>query len=470
MKSTAEKLSPTRVRLSIEVPFEELKPSLDAAYKKIGAQLRVPGFRPGKVPQRIIDQRVGRGAVLEEAVNEVVPRKYVEAAREHDVRALGQPDIELTKLEDNDTITFTAEVDVRPEITLPELDSIAISVDDAEVSDADVDEQLAALRDRFGTLKGVERPVEAGDYVSLDLVASVDGTEVEAGSAKGMSYQVGAANLLEGLDEALLGAAAGDAVTLTTTLQQGEHAGEQADVAATVNSVKEKELPELDDDFAQLASEFDTIDELRSDVRERLAQVRWLQQGGQARDRLVERLVDTVEFPVPDSAVKAELEYREHQVIHSFEHDDALFDQFLQTQGKTREDFTTEMREGAERSVRAQFILDAVADATDVQVGDQELTDYLVRQAERYDMAPQDFANQVMQAGNLPALVADVRRNKALATLLETAQIADASGNRLDLSALPPESMDAMDSMIEVDDEPGDLGQAHPAAEAVQPE
>jgi trigger factor len=457
VKSTAEKLSPTRVRLSVEVPFEELKPSLDAAYKKIGAQIRVPGFRPGKVPARIIDQRVGRGAVLEEAVNEVVPRKYVEAAREHEVKALGQPDIEVTKLEDNDTFTFTAEVDVRPEITLPELDSIAVTVEDVEVSDSDVDEQLAQLRDRFGTLKTVERPVQTGDYVSIDLSASIDGTEIEAGSAKGMSYQVGAGNLVDGLDDVLVGASAGDTVSLTTTLQQGDHAGEDADVTATVNSVKEKELPELDDDFAQLASEFDTIEELRADLRDRITRVRWMQQGGQARDRLVEHLVETVDFPLPESAVQAEVEFREHEVVHTFNHDDALFDQYLQAEGKTRDEFTTEIREGAERSVRAQFILDAVADSTDVQVGDQELTDYLVRQAGRYDMAPQEFAGQVMQSGNLPALVADVRRNKALATLLENANITDASGNKVDLSALTSDVMDAMDDTVEVVEEPDEV-------------
>jgi trigger factor len=470
VKSTAENLSPTRVRLSVEVPFEELKPSLDAAYKKIGAQIRVPGFRPGKVPARIIDQRIGRGAVLEEAVNEIVPRKYVEAAREHDLKALGQPEIEVTKLEDNDAVSFTAEVDVRPEITLPELDGIPVGVDDAEVDDADVDGQLASLRERFGTLKAVDRPIETGDYVSLDLTASIDGAEIEAGSAKGMSYEVGSGNLIDGLDEVLVGANAGDTVSFSTTLQQGEQAGQEADVSATVNSVKEKELPELDDEFAQLASEFDTIEELRADVRERLSRVKRLEQGAQARDRLIEHLVDIIEFPLPESAVAAEIEFREHEVIHTFNHDDTLFEGYLQAQGKTREDFTTEVREGAERSVRAQFVLDAVADATEVQIGDAELTDYLVRQAARYNMAPQEFANQVMQAGNLPALVADVRRNKALAGLLENAVVTDESGNRVDLSELAPEALenDMVEMVEEPDDEP--FGGPDLSAEAVRPE
>ncbi|HEY2298973.1 MAG TPA: trigger factor [Jatrophihabitans sp.] len=436
MKSTAENLSPTRVRLSIEVPFDEIKPSLDAAYKKIGAQIRVPGFRPGKVPARIIDQRVGRGAVLEEAVNEVVPRSYVEAAREHEVKALGQPDIEVTSIEDNESLSFTAEVDVRPEITLPELDGIAITVDDAEVTDDDVDEQLASLRERFGSLKGVDRPIQTGDYVSIDLVASIDGTEIEAGSAKGMSYEVGSGDLVDGLDDAVTGKSAGDTVNFTATLQQGDRTGEDADISATVNSVKEKELPELDDEFAQLASEFDTIDELRADLRERLGKVKTLEQGAQARDKLVEQLVEQVEFPVPESAVKAEIDYREHEIVHSLGHDDTLFDRFLEAQGKTRDEFSGELRGDAEKSVRAQFLLDAIADKVEVEVGDAELTEYLVRQAAQYNMPPQEFANQIMQAGNLPALVADVRRNKALADVLEHAAITDESGNTVDLSQL----------------------------------
>jgi len=441
VKSTAENLSPTRVRLSVEVPFEELRTSLDAAYKKIGAQIRVPGFRPGKVPARIIDQRVGRAAVLQEAVNEVVPRKYVEAAQEHALKALGQPEIDVTNLSDNESLSFTAEVDVRPEITMPDLNGMEITVDDAAVTDADVDEQLDALRDRFGSLAGVERPVQNGDYVSIDLTASIDGEEIEAGSAKGMSYEVGSGTLIDGLDEAIVGRSAGETATFTATLEQGERAGEAAEIGATVNSVKVKELPELDDEFAQLASEFDTVDELRADLRERLGRAKSLGQGAQARDRLLERLVGSVEFPVPESAVTAEVEFREHDIVHSLNHDDALFERYLQAQGTTREKFTEELREAAEQSVRAQFVLDALAEAGDVQVGDSELTEYLVRQAARYDMAPQDFAKQVMESGNLPALVADVRRSKALADLLESAVVTDASGNPVDLSALPPSAL-----------------------------
>jgi trigger factor len=458
VKSTVENLSPTRVRLAVEVPFDDLKPSLDKAYKAIAAQVRVPGFRPGKVPARIIDQRVGRGAVLQEAVNEALPQLYTDAAREHELQPLGQPDIDVTNLDDGNSLTFTAEVDVRPEITLPDLQGLPVTVDDVEVSDADVEEQLQELRDRFGTLKQVERPAQSGDYVSLDLATTVDGTEVEGGGAAGLSYVVGSGDLVDGLDDAITGKSEGETATFTTTLQQGEQAGREAEVSATVKSVKEKELPELDDEFAQLASEFDTVDELRDDLRTRLARVRTLEQGAQARDRLLEHLVETVDFPLPESAVQAEVDYREHDVVHSLGHDEELFDRFLETQGQTRDEFRAELRESAEKSVRVQFILDAVASRTDVQVGDAELTEYLVRQAARSEMAPQEFANQVVQSGNLPALVADVRRNKALAELLESAVVTDASGNSVDLSALSEDSVsDLAASAQNFDDEDDDF-------------
>jgi trigger factor len=460
VKSTVETLSPTRVRLAVEVPFEELRPSLDAAYKKIGAQVKVPGFRPGKVPARVIDQRVGRAAVLEEAINDALPKVYGKAARDAAIRPLGQPEIDVTHLEDGQMLSFTAEVDVRPEVILPELAGLTVTVDDVTVSDDDVDEQLDGLRDRFGTLKGVERPAQTGDYVSLDLVAIADGVEVEGGSAKGLSYEVGTGDLINGLDDAIVGKSAGEAATFTSTLQQGDSAGSGAEITATINSVKEKELPAVDDEFAQLASEFDTVAELKDDLLTRLGRIKALEQGAQARDKVLAKLLETVDFPLPESAVKAEVEFREHEVVHSLGHDDEVFDRYLTMRGKTREEFTAELRAGAEKSVRVQFVLDAIADKIEVQIGDSELTEYLVREAARYEIPPQEFANQIVEAGNLPDLIAGVRRNKALATVLETAVITDESGNAVDLSALSPAAMadlleaeDGADETAGIDDE-----------------
>jgi len=461
VKSSVENLSPTRVKLAVEVPFEELKSSLDEAYRSIATQVRVPGFRPGKVPARIIDQRIGRAAVLEEAINKALPKAYSDAVRETGVKALGQPEIEVTQLEDNDHVAFTAEVDVRPEITVPAYSGLAVTVTDAVVTDEEVAEQFDALRARFGTLKGVERPVAEGDFVSLDLLASVAGEEVEGGSAQGLSYEVGSGNLIEGLDEAILGKSAGDTATFNSTLAFGERAGEQAEIKVTINSVKERELPEPDDEFAQLASEFDTVDELRADLRTRLDRVKVLGQGSEARDKVLELLVAQTDVPLPESSVKAEIEWREHDVVHQLGHDDAAFDRYLESEGKTREEFTAELREIAEKSVKTQFILDSIADAEAVSVSDAELTEYIVRQAQRYGMQPQEFADQIVQAGNIAALVADVRRNKALATVLESASVTDTSGNKVDLSALAtPEGQAALadleDAVDEADDDEAD--------------
>lgn len=436
MKSSVETLSPTRVKLAVEVPFDELKSSLDEAYKAIGSQVRVPGFRPGKVPARIIDQRVGRSAVLEEAINKALPKAYSDAVRETGVKALGQPEIEVTTLEDNDHIAFTAEVDVRPDITVPAYDNLAVTVEDAVVTDDELTEQLDELRARFGTLNSVDRPVQTGDFVSIDLNATVDGEPVEGGSAQGLSYEVGSGNLIEGLDDAILGRSAGDTAEFASQLAFGDHAGSDAQINVVVNSVKERELPEVDDEFAQLASEFDTVDELKGDLRTRLDRVKVLGQGAEARDKVLELLVEQTEVPLPESSVQAEIEWREHDVVHQLGHDDAAFENYLQTEGKTKDEFTAELREVAEKSVKTQFVLDSIADAEAVSVSDAELTEYIVRQAQRYDMAPQEFADQIVQAGNIGALVADVRRNKALATVLEAANVTDQSGNKVDLSAL----------------------------------
>ena len=436
MKSTVENLGPTRVKLQVEVPFDEFKPSLDAAYKKISSQVRIPGFRPGKAPSRIIDQRVGRAVVLEEAINAAVPKAYTDAIRETGVKVLGQPDIEVTKLDDGQSLSFTAEVDVRPEIILPSLEGIEVTVDDADVTDAEVDQQLDELRDRFGTLKGVDRPVQDGDFVAIDLSTTVDGEQVDEGSASNLSYQVGSDDLVDGLDKAITGVSAGEIVTFGTTLRAGSYAGKQAQVQATVNSVKRKELPAADDEFAQLASEFDTLEDLRKDLGERLRRVKLAAQGAQARDRVLERLLEAVDVPLPESAVTAEVDQRQHDVVHSLGHDDELFDRLLSNQGRTREEFTTQLRESAQQTVKAELVLDAIAEAKSVDVTDAELSTYLVRQASRYNVSPQDFANRVVEAGNLPALMADVRRNKALATVLESAVVTDASGNRVDLAKL----------------------------------
>ncbi|HET7661687.1 MAG TPA: trigger factor, partial [Oryzihumus sp.] len=307
MKSAVKTLNPTRVKLTVEVPFEELKPSLDAAYKTIASQISVPGFRQGKVPARIIDQRVGRGAVLQEAVNDALPKFYGQAVEENKVRPLGQPELDVTEVpaEDGQELKFTIEVDVRPEITLPDYEGLAIEVDEVAASDEDVEERLTSLRQRFGTLTGVDREAQTGDFVSIDLTATIGEDEIDA--VKGISYEIGTGNMLDGLDEALVGMKAEETKTFTAPLAGGDREGEDAEITVTVQSVKERVLPELDDDFAQLASEFDTLEELKADVQAQAERAKKFEQGVQARDKVLEHLLDNTEIPVPDALVEAEV-------------------------------------------------------------------------------------------------------------------------------------------------------------------
>ena len=310
MKTDVEELSPTRVKLIIEVPFDELRPSLDRAYREVARQVRVPGFRPGRVPPRIIDQRFGRGAVLEQAVNDAVPQLYGKALADNDVYALGRPELEITEIDDGKQLSFTAEVDVRPKFEVPDLDGMPVTVEDAVVTPDEVEEYLGGLRERFASLKTVDRPAQADDYVSLDLSASVDGEEVEDAQASGLSYRIGDDTLVDGLDAALAGMTAGESATFSSELSGGEHAGEQAAVTVTAHSVKVKELPELDDEFAQSASEFDTIGELRAGTRAQLERLKRLQQAGQARDGALEALLGKIDVPLPEAVVTEEVERR----------------------------------------------------------------------------------------------------------------------------------------------------------------
>ncbi len=447
MKSAVETLNPTRVKLTVEVPYEELKPSLDAAYQSIGSQIQVPGFRKGRVPSRIIDQRVGRGAVLQEAVNEALPQFYGQAVEENKVRPIGQPEVDVTEVpaEDGQELKFTVEVDVRPEVTLPDLEGIGVEVDEAQASDEDVAERLTALQQRFGTLKGVERPVEQGDFVSIDLNATLGDEEID--SVNGVSYEVGSGTMLDGLDDALLGMSAGESKTFTGPLAGGEHEGQDAEVAVTVQSVKVRELPELDDDFAQLASEFDTLEELRADVTRQAEQAKRFEQGVQARDKVLDHLLDSVDVPVPDGVVEAE--------VHShLEGEDRLED----------EEHRAEVQENTRRALKAQFLLDAIVEQEEISVEQGELIEYLVMSAQQYGMDPNQFAQAIDQQGQVPSMVAEVARRKALASVLEKAKVVDTAGNPVDLNEVT--DTDETDEALE--DVAGEPEGEEPVADATE--
>ncbi|AEV82249.1 trigger factor [Actinoplanes sp. SE50] len=442
MKSTVETLSPTRVKLAIEVPFDELKPSLQKAYREIGAQVQVPGFRKGKVPSAVIDQRVGRGAVLNEAVQEAIPQQILAAVQEHDVKTLGRPEVEITEFADNAPLKFTAEVDVRPEIVVPDLSTISVEVPAVEIGDNEIDEQINGLRERFATLKTVERAAAEGDYVQLDLNATVDGEEVPGGSATNISHEVGSKQLLPGLDEVLVGLSAGDETTFTTQLVGGDFAGRDADVKVVVRTVKDKQLPEIDDDFAQLASEFDTLEELRGDLRERLTKVKKVEQIYAARDEALKQLVEAANIPAPEGVVKDEVEGRKQAMTDQLERIGATLADYLASEEKTEEQIDQELTEAAQEGVRIQLLLDTVADAEDVQVTDDEFGHEIVHRAQRAQMQPQQYYDQLVRSGAAAAVFGDVRRGKALASVMEQVTMKDSEGNTLTLDDLRAASED----------------------------
>lgn len=420
MKSDVTTLSPTRVRLDIEVPFAELDSHIADAYKAISKQVNIPGFRKGKIPNTLIDQRFGRAYVLEEAINKSIPVFYAQAARENEVRVVGRPEVDLTELNEGNFIKFTVEVDVRPEVVLPDFSKLKVVVDDAVATDAEIDEQVDGLRARFGTLTALDRAVQDGDFLSVDLVARIDGVEVEDGIARNISYEAGSNRMIDGLDDAIRGMSAGESKTFATTLL-GAHEGQTSEVEVTVHSVKERILPELNDEFAALASEFDTLAELRADVVERMKRLKAMEQGAQARDRLLEQLLETIEIPLPEGLVEEE--------IHAH----------LEGEGRLEDaEHRAEVNVEVRQSLKSSFLLDAIASAEKVEVTDAELSEYLMRSAMRYGMSPDEFTQQLVQSGNLTAVFSEVARAKAMATILERVQVKDASGKVVDLAALRP--------------------------------
>jgi trigger factor len=457
VKSALETLSPTRVKMTVEVPFEELKPSLDAAFKHIGEHIQVPGFRKGKVPSRIIEQRVGRAAVLEEAVNNALPQFYGQALEEHEVRPLGQPEISDLNVPavDGDDFSFIVEVDKRPEIDLPDFSDIELTVDEVTVEDADVEDRLDALRARFGSLVGVDRAVQDGDFVSIDLAAEIDGEQID--SVTGVSYEVGSGNMLEGLDEALVGMSADETKEFTAALAGGDRVGDEAACTVTVTAVKERELPELDDEFAQLASEFDTLEELRADIVRAAGNDKKMGQGVAARDQLLDTMLERVEIPVPESVIEAE--------VHSH----------LEGEGRLEdEEHRAEVEQNTRKALKTQLLLDAIAEKESVQVQQQELIEFLVMTSQQYGVDPNTFAQSIDQEGQIPAMVAEVARRKALATVLEKVAVKDTAGNPVDLNEAIPgaESDDASEAdepaavAQDEQDEPQSAEVDAPAAEA----
>jgi len=420
VKSAVETISPTRVKLAIEVPFEELKPYIDGAYKTLATKINIPGFRKGHVPAAMIDQRVGRAAVLDEAINSSLSPMYAAALKEQNVYVIGRPTIDITKLVDNEMFSFTAEVDVRPELKLPNFSEITLTVEDVVVSDDEVAEQVDLLRKRFGTLSTVEKAIANGDFVTIDLKATIDGKEVEGGTANDISYEVGTNRMVDGLDEALAGLSAGETKRFDTQLV-GQQENEKGEVEVTVKAVKHQDLPELNDEFAKLASEFETLAELRTDIQTRLERVKHLEQGAHARDLLVEKLIADVEIPLPTNVIEDEV--NDH----------------LEKEGRLEDDVhRKEVTEEVTKSLTQEILFDNIVSAESVSVNESELTEYLVRASQRYGMTPDQFIKEVSEAGQITTMVAEVSRAKALAGVLARVKVVTKSGKAVNLEELAP--------------------------------
>ena len=420
MKSAIEKLNETRAKLTIDVTFEELNPYISKASKALGERINVPGFRKGKVPAALIEQRVGRAAILDEAINLSLGDFYTTAKKEHSLNAIGRPQVDITELVDREKFTFTVEVDVRPDIALPNFSEMTITVEDVVIGDTEVDEQVDALRARFGTLSVVEKAVESGDFVTIDLVASANGKPLDGGTANDISYEVGSNSMVDGLDEALIGLSAGESKRFTTNLM-GLPDSELGDVDVTVKAVKHRDLPPLDDSFAKLASEFDTLEELKADVKTRIERIKNLEQGAEARDQLVETLVETLKVPLPENLITDE-------VNHHLEGEGRLEDE------THRQEVTAQTT----KQLTYEIILDTIVSAENVSVNENELTEYLVRQSQRYGMSPDQFITEVTANGQVATMLSEVARAKALASVLGRVKVVTRSGKPVDLEALRP--------------------------------
>lgn len=462
MKSTVEQLSPTRVRINVEVPFAELEPDFQRAYKELAKQVRLPGFRPGKAPAKLLEARIGREAMLDQIVNDALPSRYGQAVAESDVQPLGRPNIEVTKKEYGQDLQFIAEVDIRPKISPPDLSALTVSVDPIEIGEDDVDAELQSLRTRFGTLTAVDRPVAVGDVVSIDLSATVDGEDIPNAAAEGLSHEVGSGRLIAGLDDAVVGLSADESRVFTAKLAAGEHAGQEAQVTVTVRSVKERELPEPDDEFAQLASEFDSIDELRASLSDQVRQAKRAQQAEQIRNATIDALLEQVDVPLPESYVQAQFDSVLHSALSGLNHDEARFNELLVEQGSSRAAFDAEARTASEKDVKRQLLLDALADELQVQVGQDDLTERLVTTSRQYGIEPQQLFGYLQERNQLPTMFADVRRELAIRAAVEAATVTDSDGNTIDTSEFFGKRVSAGEAE---EAEPADEGAARAASD-----
>jgi len=461
--STVEQLSPSRVKITVEVPFADLKPNMDKAYRDLASQVQIPGFRKGKVPPRILDQRFGRGAILSEALNDALPGLYNDAVVDNKLSPLAQPEVEVTKLEDGELVEFTAEVDVRPDFDVPSFDTISATVDAIEITDKAVEERLDSLRARFGSLDEVDRPVEDGDHLIIDLVARQDGEPLEDANVTDISYEVGTGRMVDGLDEAVIGLSAGESKKFQSKLVGGPLKDQDAEVEVTVKKVQVQDLPAADDEFAQLASEFDTIEELRADLKRELEENGRAEQANAARDKVLEALIAEIDVEVPEGVLKTEVESRREQITTQLAQAGLTLDQYLEEiasdedeeadedEPKDAESFWAQTEKRSADALKAQMVLDKIADDREVGVEQDELSAYLVRRAQASGTTPDQEVQHMLEHNHIPEYMSEIRRSKVLDQIVAQATVTDSNGQTLDLGLSQPDESAAEDEATDGD-------------------
>jgi trigger factor len=443
LPSTVEQLSPSRVKLTVEIPFADLKPHLEAAYREIAQQVTIPGFRKGKVPNLVIDQRFGRGMVLQEAINAALPGAFEAAVSEAKVVPLGEPEVEVTKLEDGELVEFTAAIDVRPDFTVPAFSTLTAEVEAKRSVEDDVDERISILRQRFATTTEVDRPAAEGDQVTISLVGTRDGEPLPDATAENVTYVIGSGGMIDGLDDAVTGLGAGEEATFASTLVGGALEGEPADITVSVSKVSEQNLPEVDDDFAQLVSEFDTVEEMRADLAERVEQLVAAEQVSNGRDKVLEALVDATDFEVPERLLESEVSSRKAQITDQLQRAGLTLERYLEQADEatdTPEAFWADIEKSTQRSLKAQLILDKIAEDAEVGVEQADLQELLVRKAYQNGSSPEQEAQHMMEHNHIGAWMQEIRRNKALGLIVADAKVTDTDGNPVDLSGAVTES------------------------------
>ncbi len=444
MKTSVETLEGNKVRLSVEVDEDEFEAAVDSAFKRIANEIKIPGFRPGRAPRKLLEARLGTGVAREEALREALPGYYADAVRAHEVDVIAAPEIDITDGEESGPVAFDAVVEVRPQITLAGYTDLEVEIPSPVPSEEEIDAQIERLRDQFGELETVDRPAREGDHVRIDIAGSVGGEAVEGLTADDYLYPVGSSGIVPEIDEQLTGAKVGDILEFDAAHPDPDEDGD-LHFRVLVKEVKEKVLPEVNDEWVNEASEFDTVVELRADYLDRMTRVRSAQAAMAAQARTAEALAGLVDLELPEALVTAEMQEQLQNLAMRLQAQGMDLDQYAAITGQEPESMVAELREGAIQAVKIDLGLRAIADAEGFEVTDEDLDEEYERLAERFSEPVEDLRHQFEHHAGTAGLRADLRKRAALEWLVEQVALVDGEGNPVDRAALEPPADDEQD-------------------------